>query len=38
MGEVAGHVWECEVFRAKELDRRTFEETVVLFTDISGVF
>ena len=38
MGEVAGDVGEGEVFGAHELDGGTFEQGIVLFADVSGVF
>lgn len=35
--EVAWHIHEVQIFRTDELHRRTFEQTVMLFADVSCV-
>lgn len=34
---MAGNIWEGEIFRAKQLDRRSFVQSIVLFTHKASV-
>lgn len=35
---MTGNIWECEVFRAEQLDWRSFVQSIVLFTHKASVF